>query len=47
MNNKIGIIPPTGEFQLQDKVQWEKLFKGYADFYKEEINDKILQTVWN
>ena len=35
------------EIQLKDKEQWEKLYKGYADFYKVEINDKILQTVWN
>ena len=33
--------------QLRDKEQWEKLYKGYADFYKVEINNKILQTVWN
>ena len=35
------------EIQLKDKEQWEKLYKGYADFYKVKINDKILQTVWN
>ena len=35
------------EIQLKDKVQWEKLYKGYADFYKVEINDKILQTIWS
>ena len=34
------------EIQLKDKEQWEKLYKGYADFYKVEMNDKILQTVW-
>ena len=33
--------------QLKDKEQWEELYKGYADFYKVEMNDKILQTVWN
>ena len=33
--------------QLKDKVQWEKLYKGYADFYKVEMNDKILQTIWS
>ena len=33
--------------QLKDKGQWEKLYKGYADFYKVEMNNKILQTVWN
>ena len=35
------------EIQLKDKVQCEKLYKGYADFYKVEINDKILQTIWS
>ena len=34
------------EIQLKDKEQWEKLYKGYADFYKVEMNNKILQTVW-
>jgi ribosomal protein S18 acetylase RimI-like enzyme len=33
--------------QIKDKEQWEELFKGYADFYKVEMNDKILQTVWD
>ena len=35
------------EIQLKDKEQWEKLYKDYADFYKVEMNNKILQTVWN
>ena len=35
------------DIQIKDKGQWEKLYKGYADFYKVEMNDKILQTVWN
>ena len=35
------------EIQIKDKEQWEKLYRGYADFYKVEINNKILQTVWN
>jgi len=32
--------------QLKDKKHWEKLYRGYADFYKVEMNDKILETVW-
>ena len=36
----------TREIQLKDKEQWEKLYKSYADFYKVEMNDKILQIVW-
>ena len=35
------------DIQSKDKVQWGKLYKGYADFYKVEMNDKILQTVWS
>ena len=35
------------KIQLKDKEQWEKLYRGYADFYKVEMNNKILQTVWN
>ena len=34
------------EIQLKDKEQWEKLYRGYAHFYKVEMNDKILATVW-
>jgi len=35
------------EIQLTDKDQWEKLYRGYAEFYKVEMNEKILNTVWN
>ena len=34
------------EIQLKDKEQWEKLYKGYANFYKVEMNEQILRTVW-
>ena len=34
------------EIRLDDKKQWETLYRGYADFYKVEMNDKILSTVW-
>ena len=33
--------------EQNDKENWEKLYKGYADFYKVEMNDKILQTIWS
>jgi len=33
------------DIQLKDKDQWEKLYKDYADFYKVEMNNNILQTV--
>jgi len=35
------------EIQLKDKEQWGKLYRGYANFYKVEMNDQILQNVWN
>ena len=35
------------EIRLEDKEYWQKLYKGYAEFYKVEMNDKILDTVWN
>ena len=34
------------EIRLDDKEEWETLYRGYADFYKVEMNDKILNTVW-
>ena len=35
------------EIQSKDRKRWEDLYRGYADFYKVEMNKKILQTVWN
>ena len=35
------------EIRLNDKEQWEILYKGYANFYKVEMNDRILKTVWD
>ena len=35
------------ELKTSDKQEWEKLFKGYGDFYKAQINDEILSTVWD
>ena len=35
------------EISIKDKESWRKLYKGYADFYKSPINDKILDTVWS
>ena len=32
--------------QSKDKERWKKLYIGYADFYKVEMNDKILAIVW-
>ena len=33
--------------EIKDKADWEKLYQGYADFYKVEITEEILNTVWN
>ena len=35
------------EIKPTDKEQWENLYKGYAKFYKVEMNKTILKTVWN
>ena len=32
--------------QQKDKEGWKKLYIGYADFYKSEMNDKILEILW-
>ena len=31
----------------KDKEEWKKLYQGYADFYKVEITEQTLSTVWN
>ena len=36
----IRSIKPT------DKGEWQKLYRGYADFYKVKMNQTILSTVW-
>ena len=41
MNNSIR------EIQLKDKEQWKELYKGYANFYKVEMNIQILEKVWS
>ena len=35
------------DIEIKDKLEWEKLYQGYADFYKVEITEKILNTLWN
>ena len=34
------------EIRLEDKDEWEELYRGYANFYKVEMNDEIITTVW-
>ena len=35
------------DIEIKDKVEWEKLYYGYADFYKVEITEEVINTVWN
>ena len=35
------------KISIKDKENWKKLYKGYANFYKSQINDIILDTVWS
>ena len=30
-----------------DRDNWQKLFSGYAEFYKVEINASVIETVWS
>lgn len=32
--------------QKTDREHWEKLYRGYAQFYEVPMNEKILETVW-
>ena len=35
------------ELSLQDKSQWQALYRGYAEFYQVPMNQEILDTVWS
>ena len=37
----------VSELCLSDRKDWEKLYYGYAEFYKVPINQEILDTVWS
>ena len=32
--------------EKKDKINWAKLYNGYADFYKVPMNTGILDTIW-
>ena len=32
--------------KITDEEQWKKLYLGYAEFYKVEMNNQIMQTIW-
>ena len=34
------------DIKLEDRNEWEILFQSYADFYQVEINDNIINAVW-
>ncbi len=35
------------DIEIKDKVEWKNLYYGYADFYKVEITEETLNTIWN
>ena len=35
------------KIQIEDKEKWKELYRDYAKFYKVEMNEKILLTVWD
>lgn len=39
---KISIQAPS----RADRDDWERLYRGYADYYQVPMNDRILQNVW-
>ena len=36
----------VSRLQAGDRDAWELLYRGYAAFYKTEMTDQILETVW-
>ena len=36
----------VGRLQPDDRAEWELLYHGYARFYRVEMNERILETVW-
>jgi len=36
----------VSRLQQQDRAAWEQLYYGYAEFYRVEMNQRILDTVW-
>ena len=37
----------VGAISAGDRDQWEKLYHGYAEFYRVPMNAQILDTVWD
>lgn len=40
---KVNVTPTA----IGDRAQWERLYHGYAEFYRVPMNDEILDTVWS
>lgn len=38
----ISIQPPSED----DRNEWERLYRGYAEFYQVPMNEEILENVW-
>ena len=34
------------KLELKDKESWAKLYSGYANFYKAQMNAEILEALW-
>ncbi len=44
MNDDIvNVVVPGAD----DEQQWRDLYRGYADFYQVEMNDQIMDNVWD
>ena len=39
----IHVVPPSET----DKLQWQSLYRGYAEFYNVPMNQDVLNTVWD
>lgn len=35
------------KLEQKDKENWAKLYNGYADFYKVQMNTRVLDTLWS
>ena len=40
------ILNMISKIQFEDRSQWKNLYRSYADFYKAEMTEEILNTVW-
>ena len=45
--NSYNLIKMIRDLVQFDRQNWEKLYIGYAEFYKVPMNNEILDTVWS